>query len=336
MKVLFLIFALLVLGLEARIITDDYGRDVEVPETITKIYAASPPLTMSLLAFDPSVIAAINSPWSVKQKAYVGEAYDKPVAGGFFGQGRRPNFEILAESKPDVIIMWGRMNGAEKIVYKLAKLGIPVLMVRNDSIKDLISQFRLYGELTGNTKRAEELIGYTQETLSLIDSLQDKLAQKKPVRYYFAQGIDGLFSECRGSFHIEPFDYSGAKNALDCEMSSNYGMEKISMESVVMADPDVIVAMEPLFVESIKQNSHCKHLRAVRKDKVYLVPSEPFNYITRPPSFMRLMGIRWLIHSFYPDLLEVSLEAEKQRFEKVFFKDLKKSQRKIDAKQYAK
>ncbi len=323
MKVLFLTFALLVLGIEARIITDDYGRDVEVPELITKIYAASPPLTMSLLAFDPKVIAALNTPWNEAQRPYVGVAFDKPVAGGFFGQGMRPNFEVLAEAKPDVILMWGRMNGAEQIVHKLGKLGIPVLMVRNDSIKDLLTQFELFGELTGNKKRAKELQKYTQETLSLIDSLQEKLSKHKPVRYYFAQGLDGLFSECKGSFHLEPFSYSGAENALDCKMSSNYGMEKISMESVVMADPDVIVAMEPLFVEGIENNPHFKHLRALRNKELYLVPSTPFNYISRPPSFMRLMGIRWLIHSFYPEILDISLGDEQKRFEKVFFKDIR-------------
>jgi len=323
MRLAFMLLVCISVALQARVITDDYGREVQIPEKITKIYASSPPLTMSLLAFDPDLIAAINRPWNEMQKAYVGSAVDKPVAGGFFGQGQRPNFEVLAHSKPDVIIMWGRMNGAQNVVQKLSKLGIAVLMVRNDSIKDLISQFELYAKLTGNTQRAKELIDYTQETLSLIESLQDKLAQHKPVRYYFAEGVDGLFSECKGSFHLEPFTYSGAANALDCEMSSNYGMEKMSMESIVMADPDVIVAMEPFFVENIKQNAHFKHLRAVRDKEVYLVPSLPFNYISRPPSFMRLMGIRWLIHNFYPELLEISLDEEQKRFEKIFFKKTK-------------
>ncbi|WP_373073047.1 ABC transporter substrate-binding protein [Sulfurimonas sp.] len=322
MRIIILWFLLLGLSMEARVVTDDYGRKVELPEKVTKIYASSPPLSMSLLAFDPELIAALNMPWKENQKPYVGTAYDKPVAGGFFGQGQRPNFEVLAKSKPDVIIMWGRMSGADKILKKLEKLGIPVLMIRNDSIKDLVSQFNLYGELTGNTKRAKELVDYTQETLSLIDSLQEKLAKQKPVRYYFAQGVDGLFSECKGSFHLEPFSYSWAENALDCDMSSNYGMEKISIESIVMADPDVIVAMEPFFVKKINQNKHFKYLRSVRKGKVYLVPSTPFNYITRPPSFMRLMGIRWLIHNFYPEILDVSFVSEQKRFEKVFFKNL--------------
>lgn len=318
MKILFILF-FFILTLHARVIVDDYGRVIEVPEKVNRIYAASPPLTMSLLAFDPKLISALNFPFSEAQKKYAGAALNKPVAGGFFGQGQTPNFERIASSKPDLIIMWGRMNGVEKILAKLAMLHIPVLLVRNDTIHDLISQFTLFGKLTHNTKRADELIAYTKETLNLVASLQKELSKTAPVRYYFAEGVDGLSSECNGSFHLEPFLYSGAQNALDCKMGSDYGMEKISFENILLADPDVLVVMEKDFYDSVFTNAKFKTLRAIKKKQVYLVPSIPFNYITRPPSFMRLMGIRWLIHSFYPNILGSSQKAELQRFEKLFF-----------------
>jgi iron complex transport system substrate-binding protein len=321
-KLSFLLFITLTIQLHAKTITDDYGRVVSVPEKITKIYASSPPLTMSLLAFDPKLIASLNFPFSQEQKPYAGVAYDKPVAGGFFGQGQSPNFEALAASKPDVIIVWGRMTGVEKIIRKFSMLNIPVLLVRNDTIKDLVTQFELYGKLTGNTKRAKELIDYTKETLTLVDSLQEKLKKFSPVRYYFAEGVEGLNSECDGSFHLEPFLYAGAKNALDCKISSNYGMEKVSAETVLLSNPDVIIAMERPFYDGIYKNERFASLDAIKNKKVYLVPSQPFNYITRPPSFMRLMGIRWLIHTFYPTLLKSSCDEELQRFEKIFFPSL--------------
>ena len=325
MKTVLLAFLLTFTTAYAKTITDDYGRVIDVPETITKIYAASPQLTMSLLAFDSKYIAALNMPFTEAQKPFVGLAYDKPVVGGFFGQGQTLNFEVLASTKPDVILMWGKMSGAEKILDKLQKLGIPVLLVRNDKIYDLITQFELFAKLTGDTKRADELIRYTQETLQLIDSLQEKLAKQKSVLYYFAEGVDGLNSECDGSFHLEPFTFAGAKNALNCKMSSNFGMESIDIESIIISDPDVIVAMEPLFAKEITNNLRFMNLRAVKQNKVYPVPSTPFNYISRPPSFMRLIGIRWLINSFYPLLLEKSFEKEKEEFERLFFPQLKES-----------
>lgn len=319
MKVFLFIVALFITSTQARMITDDYGRVITVPDKITKIYAASPPLTMSVIAFDPSLIAAINFPFKEEQKPYVGIAASRPIAGGYFGQGETPNFEVLAAIKPDVIIMWGKATGAENQLKKFTMLGIPVLMIRNESIGDLVTQFQLYGKLTRKTKRAQELVAYTQETLELIQSLQPKLDKRKDVRYYFAEGLDGLSSECDGSFHLEPFRYSGAKNALHCKMSSNYGMEKISLETILLSDPDVIVAMEETFATSVKSNPQWQGLRAIRSGRILTVPNAPFNYITRPPSFMRLMGIRWLIHSFYPDILKGSLDNETARFNQLFF-----------------
>lgn len=318
MKYFLFLFTLLLFSAHARTITDDYGRVVTIPDKITKIYATHPPLTMSVIAFDPNLVAALNFPLTDEQKPYVGTAAARPIVGGFFGQGNTPNFEILASVKPDVILMWGGATGAENHLKKFTALGIPVLMVRNDSINDLISQFTLYGKLTGNTKRSLELIAYTQETLGLIQSLQAKVNARKDVRYYFAEGLDGMSSECDGSFHLEPFTYSGGKNALNCKMSSNYGMEKISMETILLSDPDVIVAMEKSFADSISDNAKFKTLRAVKSGRVLTVPSVPFNTISRPPSFMRLMGIRWLIHAFYPDLIK-PIEQENKRFEKLFF-----------------
>ncbi|HZF69765.1 MAG TPA: ABC transporter substrate-binding protein, partial [Sulfuricurvum sp.] len=139
----------------------------------------------------------------------------------------------------------------------------------------------------------------------------------------FAQGLDGFSSECEGSRHLEPFTYSGGKNALNCKVSSNYGMEKMSIETILLADPDVIVAMEGSFAESLKTNPQWKTLRAVKSGHILTVPTVPFNYISRPPSLMRLMGIRWLIHSFYPDIFKGSLDNETARFNKLFFPALK-------------
>lgn len=325
MKIILSVFVLFFTTAYAKSITDDQGRVVEVPDTITKIYSASPPLSMSLLAFNPDLVAGLNSPFNKMQKKYVGSAYNKPVVGGFMGQGNTPNFEILASVKPDVVIMWTRMRGYEKILAKLEKLNIPVLLVNNESIYDLITQFELFAKLTGERARADELIAYTKRSLSLVEQLQDKLSKQKQVRYYFAESLDGLSSECEGSFHLEPFKYAGAKNVLDCKMSSNYGMEKISLETIILSDPDVIVAMERTFTDAIAQNPKFKNLRAIKDGRVFTVPASPFNYISRPPSFMRLLGIRWLIDSFYPSLRTKSFEEDKKEFERLFFPQLKES-----------
>jgi iron complex transport system substrate-binding protein len=185
----------------------------------------------------------------------------------------------------------------------------------------LISQFRLLGILSGEKERAKHLIDYTQETLSLIHKLQPRLKKYKKVHFYFAEGLNGLRTECGNSFHIQPFKYAGALNAIHCKMLSQYGMQKISLEKVMASNPDFIVVMDRHFAKDIYKDERWNVLRAVQEHHVLLVPNLPFNYITRPPSFMRLIGIRWLIHSFYPQLIpNVSLKQDLQRFNKLFFR----------------
>jgi iron complex transport system substrate-binding protein len=301
-------------------VVDDFNRSVEVPDVVRSIYSTHPPLTMSLLAFDPSVVAALNFPFKKEQKDYAAAAFNKPVVGGFFGQGNTPNMERLVQVNPDVIVIWGGMSGSDKILKKLEALDIPVLMVYNRNLSDLLTQFELFGTLTKNHSRAQELVAYTKESLSLLERYNAKRSEYKKIRYYFAEGLDGLSSECPGSFHIQAFEFAGGENALDCQMSSGYGMEKISMETILRADPDVIVVMEPQFFLHVKRDPLWKNLRAIKEGRVFLVPSKPYNYISRPPSFMRLMGIRWLMDAFYPGLLQ---ENAKERFEAIFFPHIK-------------
>lgn len=307
---------LLHVSLFGRIVVDDFNRSVEVPDVVRSIYTTHPPLTMSLLAFDPALVAALNMPFNADQRPYAGVAFDKPVAGGYFGQGQSANLEVLAQVKPDVIIMWGGKMGSDKLLEKIGVLDIPVLLVNNRTMDDLIGQFRLFGALSRNTARATELMQYTKESLHLLENYAQQIAKYPEVRYYFAEGLDGLSTECDGSFHIQPFVYAGAKNALKCQMSSGFGMEKVSLETVFASDPDVIVAMEPEFALHVKEDPRWRSLRAVKEGRVLTVPSLPFNYISRPPSFMRLMGIRWLMSAFYPGLLK---EDEQARFEAIFF-----------------
>ena len=42
-------------------------------------------------------------------------------------------------------------------------------------------------------------------------------------------------------------------------------------------------------------------IKAVRNEKVYLIPNQPFDWFERPPSFMCLPGAKWLAHLLYPE-----------------------------------
>ncbi len=60
-------------------------------------------------------------------------------------------------------------------------------------------------------------------------------------------------------------------------------------------------------------------ISAVKNNRVYQIPVEPFSYIDRPPCFMRILGLKWLLSICYPNLYKKDFEQEKLDFLKLFF-----------------
>ena len=141
----------------------------------------------------------------------------------------------------------------------------------------------------------------------------------KRVSVYYAEGGDGLNTECDTSFHAELIGLVGGQNVHRCKTKDMFGMERISFEQVMLYDPEMILVMDKAFYEKIFTNPLWQRIKAVRDKKVYLIPSQPFNWFDRPPSFMRLLGAKWLANLLYPELYRVNIVGETQHFFRLFF-----------------
>ena len=144
------------------------------------------------------------------------------------------------------------------------------------------------------------------------------LGDAKPTRYYYAEGNDGLATECSDSFHVEALNYAGGKNVHECTQSNLQGLERITFEQLMLYDPDVIVVQNAMVYKAIESNPIWKHLRAVKNKKVYLVPNSPFHWLDRPPSFMRIIGVHWLMSKFHPERYSQNLDEKIIEFYRLF------------------
>ena len=48
------------------------------------------------------------------------------------------------------------------------------------------------------------------------------------------------------------------------------------------------------------------------------MPREPFSWFDRPPSFMRFIGLKWLINLTHPDVFKFNMNKEVKDFYKLF------------------
>ncbi|MBF0509284.1 MAG: ABC transporter substrate-binding protein [Deltaproteobacteria bacterium] len=305
----------------AREITDMAGRRVVVPDSITKVYGSSPPATYLLYALDPSLIAGLNFPFSAEERVYLRPGVEKiPVIGGWFGQGKTPNLEILLLVKPDIMIVWMWKESAanQKIEQTAQMMHLPVVYVKLEHLGDYPAAFDFLGRLLGREDRARQLSEYARQALTGFQSIMASIPEPKKISVYYAEGRDGLSSECDQSSHSEVINLAGGRNIYRCAPKSLYGMERISMEQIIRADPEAIVAQDKTFVDSVYQEPGWAGVKAVKDKKVYLIPRAPFNWFDRPPSFMRLLGVKWLLNLLYPQLYPVNMVDETKKFYQLF------------------
>lgn len=306
---------------QARQITDMTGRRVTVPEKITRAYATAPPATCMLLALAPDLLVGINTPLGPAAAKFVSPRVRQlPVVGGWFGQGRMPNLETLMQVKPDVVLGFQLRRAATswKIEQTLEPLGLPVFYVSLETLSEYPAAFRLLGELLDRKERAAKLAAYFQETLDQAAALRAALPEAEKLSVYYAQGAQGLNTECDNSIHAELIPLCGGRNVHRCRTTTVYGMEKVSLEQVIAYNPQVILAHDPKFLAMVRSDPRWKDIRAVREGRIYRIPRIPFNWFDRPPSFMRVLGAQWLMHRLYPKRHQVDMTRETQKFFRLF------------------
>lgn len=317
----FLLTIILAKAVTAREITDMAGRRVTVPESITKAYGASPPATYLIYAIDPAVIAGLNYSFNDREKPFLAkDVVNLPVIGGWFGQGRTPNQETLLKVKPDVMIawMWKQEAANQKLEQTAQQLGIPLVYVKIDSLYEYPAAFQFVARLFSHERRGRLLSEYATHTLQTIQSIVSAIPDREKITVYYAEAPDGLSTQCDKSSHTELINLAGGKNVYQCAPKNDFGMERISIEQVMLADPEVIVAQEKEFVDHVYSDPKWQSIRAVKNKRVYLIPKAPFNWFDRPPSFMRLLGIKWLTNIFYPNRYPLNLSRETKEFYQVF------------------
>ena len=307
---------LLCLTLDAKTIIDAEGKKITLLDNINKVFGASPPTNYLIYALNSDKMIGLNFKARNAQNSAGTQLLDKkflslPVIGSFHGGGQGINLETLIKYKPELILVWQDDMMVQSIKKELKKINTPTLMIPFREVADMPSAFRLAGNAIGEGKRGETLAKYSQ---NIINEVKANTSKTKPTRYYYAEGLDGLSTECDQSFHVEAINFAGGVNVHKCRQKDLLGLEKISFEKLLNYNPDVIFVQTAVVYNDIKDDPMWKNLKAVKNGRIYLVPTQPFNWIDRPPSFMRVLGIQWLAKKLHPQTYKIDLNKRTKEF----------------------
>jgi iron complex transport system substrate-binding protein len=310
---------------DQRALTDMAGRTVIVPRQIHKVMGMSPVGTILIYTLSPELLAGWNNQPDPGELAFYPEPYRHlPVLGGWYGKNNTGNLEVIIQAHPDLILSMGDVMGTVVADRLQQQTHIPVFIL-DGSLQRLPDAYIEAGELLGKPQRAQMLAAECRRTLNEISSKVATIPPEKRRRVYYAEGPTGLETEPAGSMHSEALIFAGAVNVAAVPGQQGYGHTPVSMEQVLQWNPDVIVAGYDYvsapgeFYRKVWTDPAWKHVAAARNGQVVETPQYPFNWIDRPPSVNRIIGIKWVAHLLYPDLFPYDMRAETRRFYATFY-----------------
>ncbi|TCT21422.1 ABC transporter substrate-binding protein [Thiobaca trueperi] len=314
--------ALILTGIAAQAaeLVDMTGRHVQIPDQVDRVFAATPPIVPLVYAIDPGKLVTLSFPFKPEDAAYIRpEVMNLPIVGRYTGEGPPPNPELLARAAPQISIAWDiPFIDARRVEETFRTLGTPGLFVHLARLADYPAALELVGQAIGEEVRATRLASAIRDAMTRVEQAVGAIPDGERKRVYFAEGPDGLLTECADSFHAEVIGLAGGENVMDCKTQAMCGREKMTLDQIKTLDPDVILADDARFLTHIKTDPAWNALRAVREGQVHLGPTKPFNWLGRPPSFMRALAIQWFANRLYPERFPWDADLEIKSFYELF------------------
>lgn len=302
----------------AATVTDATSRALQVPATVARVFPAGPPAAILLYTLAPDLLLGWPSTNRPEQCAYLlPNVCARPAVGRLTGRGNTANLESVLALKPDLILDVGATNAT--YVSLAARVqeqtGIPYALL-DGRFEAVAPTYRKLGELVGRQSDAERLARYAEDTLKTVQGRIADIAPDKRPRVYFARGPRGLTTALGGSINVETIELLARNVAGD----NQGGLANVSIEQVLLWNPEVIVTIEKDFAASVATDPAWASVAAIKNGRVHLSPSMPFGWVDFPPSVNRLIGLWWLGKILYPERFPEDLRALTRDFYALFYR----------------
>jgi iron complex transport system substrate-binding protein len=253
------------LGSHARPVaaTDDAGNRIELARPAQRIASLAPHLTEQLFAIG----AGDRIVGTTDFADYPDEAKRIPRVA----RAHSVDLERVAALAPDLIAVWGS-GFPPAVVEALRRLGAPVFVSEPRSLADIASSLERLGVLTASPGAGAVAAAFRAR----LDALRARYAARRPVTVFYQVWAQPLMTLSGQHVLNEAIRVCGGRNVFEHLAPI---APHVSVEAVLAADPEVIVAAEaggrPTGVlESWKR---FPALRAVRAGRLVTLDADRIN-----------------------------------------------------------
>lgn len=319
-----------------RLVTDQIGREVRIPDTVERVVALqhqSLNILVQLHAGDE--VTGVLSSW----KKNLGPEFARFVPGieelPTPGDLTSANVEELLRLKPDVVFI---ANYAPKsMIESLERAGLPAVAVSlrrdaagekaklNPTMADedaayadgLRDGIRLIADVVERKSEGEALIERAFASRKLVEERLADIPTEKRVRAYMAN--PNLTTYGSGKYTGVMMERSGALNVAAATIK---GYKQVSIEEVIGWNPAVIFvqARYPSLVGEILADPQWANIDAVKSKRVYLMPEYAKAWGYPQPEALAL-GELWMAKKLYPErFADIDVDALARDYYRTFYR----------------
>ena len=275
--------------------TDALGKTISLREYPRRIISMAPSNTEILLSLGlrENLVGVTDFYGDVQRVGAVQRV------GGY----TNPSVERIVALKPD--IAFAARGNPRDVILQLERHGIPVFSLDTRGVSQLLSDIERVGRLTGVASEGSHLTSEIREEMQQIrDKVEALNDDDKPEVLWVGQE-EPLRTAGPGSIVDELIAMAGAKNVARNERDA---WPSLSLEKLVLADPDVIILGEDKYKESpkrvrdtlsrLRRHPVWQNVSAVREERVYAIPTD----LLGQPSPLFVLGLRELARRLHPKL----------------------------------
>lgn len=231
------------------------------------------------------------------------------------------NVEELIKAKPDVVFLTENAGGQQ--LQQIRQMGMPVALLKANSIKNLVERAEITGRILGDDAHARALkyVEYYNNNVKRVGERVSRIPQKQRIRVYHTMGSP-FMTAAAPSLVQDWMDLAGVINVAEnwklTSSSPGTASRNVDLEQIIAANPEVIVCMNSADAKTIRSGPAWKSIQAVKNGRVHVNPQGMFLWCRE--STEEALQFLWLAKTVYPSLFQdVDMEKETRHFYETFY-----------------
>ncbi len=299
-------------------LVDSLGRQVDMPISVERIacmYAFTGHV-VAMLGRADDIVAVSNGLKRDVMLTTMHPAIRKALVPKFQGA---VNIEELARTKPDIVFVSAETGRNKAEGAKLDACGLKWLVIDFHSMEQQQQAIALIGKAIGASKKASAYNSFYQKCIDLASQAVETISSERRARIYHATN-EPTRTTLRKSLSSDWIQAAGVVNVASRTPTRLLdGKNHISIEQILLWNPEVILVNEPGAARFIKESPKWSAIAAVENRRVYQMPIGVSRW-GHPGSLETPLAILWTVKSVYPDrLTDIDMKNEISRFYKTFF-----------------